>query len=226
MSEKTPVFIINYNRLALPSRMADYLAECEGVYPVIVDNGSTYPPLLEYYETAPHAVKRLEGNWCSTAIWFCGILDEYDIHERFILTDPDLILDNIPKDWLHLFHLGLDKYPWAQKAGFSLEIDDLPDTQVGRAARAHEANSWSVRLDDQFYRALIDTTFCMVRRIHDMPAVRTARPYTAKHAPWYYTSKDTIPEDELYYMNTAHPQSNFWSKRIADEFGIDKPVNR
>ena len=223
---RVPVFIINYNRLTLPARMADYIADCPGVFPVIADNGSTYPPLLEYYETTPHKVELLGGNWCSTAIFFCGLREKYDVLERYMMTDPDLTLDGIPTDWLHLFHLGLDRYPWAEKAGFSLEINDLPNTAVGRAARAHEAHSWSQRLDDQFYKALIDTTFCMVRRIHDMPAVRTARPYTAKHAPWYYTGRDTIPEDELYYMQTAHPQSNFWAKRIADEFGIDKQVNR
>lgn len=225
MAEKSPVFIINRNRLALPSRMADYLANCPGVYPVIVDNGSTYPPLLEYYETTRHAVELIGGNGCSTVVWFNQPLrDKYNILERFIITDPDLILDDIPKDWLHLLHLGLDKYPWAQKAGFSLEINDLPDTVIGRAARAHETGMWSNRLNGQFYRAIIDTTFCMVRQIHDMPAVRTARPYTAKHAPWYYTSRDSIPDDELYYMQSAEPRSNYWNKRIAQQFGIETPV--
>jgi hypothetical protein len=218
--DKSPVFIINFNRLTLPSRMADYLADCPGVYPVIVDNASTYPPLLEYYETTPHKVKRLSGNWCSTVIFFCGILEEYGITERFILTDPDLILDSIPKDFLHLLHLGLDKYPWAQKAGFSLEINDLPDTEITRAAKAHEESYWSEKLDDQFYRAQIDTTFCMVRKIHDMPAVRTARPYTAKHAPWYYTDKDTLPDDELYYLQTASSDSTYWARLMAKEFDI------
>jgi len=224
---KEPVFIINRDRLTLPSRMADYLADCDGVYPVIVDNGSTYPPLLEYYETTPHVVELTGGNGCSTVMWYnVPLREKYDISERFILTDPDLILDGVPRDFLHLLHLGLDKYSWAEKAGFSLEIDDLPNTEVGRAARAHETGMWSNRLDGQFYKAIIDTTFCMVRKIHDFPAVRTARPYTAKHAPWYYTSLDDIPPDELYYMERSHPQSNFWVKRIAAAFGFDAQVNR
>lgn len=220
MTEKSPVFIINYNRLTLPANMADYITDCPGVYPVILDNGSTYPPLLEYYETTPHEVKLLGGNWCSTAVFFCGVIEEYNVPERYMMTDPDLILDDIPKDWLHLFHLGLDRYPWAQKAGLSLEIDDLPDTKIGRAARAHETGMWANKLDDQFYRAIIDTTFCMVRKIHDFPAVRTARPYTARHAPWYYTCKDDIPADELYYTRTSEPRSNYWAKRIGEEFGV------
>lgn len=223
---QSPVFIINRDRLTIMAHMADYIADCPGTYPVIVDNGSTYPPLLEYYKTTPHKVKLLDGNGCSTVIWFCGILDEYNIHERFILTDPDLVLDSIPKDWLHLFHLGLDRYPWAQKAGFSLEINDLPNTNIGNAAKAHETSMWGHKLDGQFYKAIIDTTFCMVRKIHDFPAVRTARPYTAKHAPWYYISKADIPPDELHYMQHAEPRSNYWNKRIALQFDIATPPSR
>lgn len=47
---KTIALIINWNRLEYPKNMADWLAENGTVEPIIVDNGSTYPPLLEYYE--------------------------------------------------------------------------------------------------------------------------------------------------------------------------------
>ncbi|KKK59817.1 hypothetical protein LCGC14_3030560, partial [marine sediment metagenome] len=87
-------FIINYNRLTLPSKMADYLAGCN-VKVVIVDNNSDYPPLLEYYETTPHEVMRLDNNLGNVAVWYCGALDKYGVtpDQRYVITDPDLNID-------------------------------------------------------------------------------------------------------------------------------------
>jgi len=201
---KIKAFIINFNRLDLPRNMADYLIDCD-VEPVIVDNNSTYPPLLEYYKTCPHKVERLNSNMGNNAVFLSGVLDKYGLNEsRFIMTDPDLDLFGIPKDFLHILHLGLDRHSFATKAGFSLEINDLPDTEIKSKVLEWEAGNWSKRLDEYFISAYIDTTFALYRRCFmDFPAVRTVRPYTAKHVPWYYT-KGNIPEDELYYLNECH----------------------
>ena len=216
----TYAFIINYNRLDLPRRMADYLADCSGITPVIVDNNSTYPPLLEYYNTTPHKVERLYSNMGPCAVWTAELPQKYGVDTHYIITDPDLIIDDVPRDFLHLLQTGLDRYPWAKKAGFSLEIDDLPDTPLNRLVVNHERGAWT-KLDDQFYRAYVDTTFALVRGlIHDLIAIRTAKPYTARHAPWYYTRVEDIPADELYYIKTSHPVGNYWTKRIAESMGI------
>lgn len=198
--DKIYAFIINWNRLDLTRNMADWLADIEGIIPVIVDNNSTYPKLLEYYEHCPHKVERLQLNY---GIDFeqNKILEKYEVtQKRFIVTDPDLDLSGIPKDFLHILHLGLDKYEFACKAGFSLEINDLPNDEMKKQILAHESMAWSVKLDDMFYNAYIDTTFALWRNnIYDFPAVRTERPYTARHVPWYYT-KEYFPEDEKYYF--------------------------
>lgn len=219
----TICFINNYERLTYPSAMADYLASCN-MRVVIIDNNSTYPPLLEYYETCPHEVCRLGFNYGSAAPFHpaAGVFDKYDVHGGFVTTDPDLGIDHIPRDWLQILQEGLDKHPFACKSGFSLRIDDLPDTPVAKEAREREAGYWTHPLDGgRFYRAYIDTTFCLMRtRLHDFPSVRAAPPYVARHLPWYYTSVDQIPEDEMYYLKATKARgSTHYTDRILEMFG-------
>lgn len=203
--DKIYAFILNWNRVDLPKNMADYLADVEGIIPVIVDNNSTYPKLLEYYEHCPHIVERLQLNY-GPSLYHTGLLEKYGLsvrenNRRYIMTDPDLDLSGIPKDFLHILHLGLDRHEFATKAGFSLEIDNIPDSPMKDRIMAHEKIAWAYKLDDLFYNAKIDTTFALYRTCYeDLPAVRTDRPYTAIHIPWLYT-KDNFPEDELYYFS-------------------------
>ena len=218
-------FIINYQRLTLPSRMADYLAECNQ-HVVILDNDSDYPPLLEYYDSTPHEVLKLGFNFGSVAPWHeaAGVLEHYGLDGGYVVTDPDLQIDHIPKDWPQVLQEGLDRHDFATKCGFSLQIDDLPNTDVGQHARQVEASYWNSPLDGKrFYRAPIDTTFALVRaKIHDFAAVRTGPPYMARHIPWYYTSLDSIPEDELHYIRSTKSRgSTYWTSHIADSFGVE-----
>ena len=132
-TNKTYAFIINYNRLTLPRNIANYLMECDGIIPIIIDNNSDYPPLLEYYEKTPHKVIRLDKNWGGCVVYKCGILDDMNLNDkRFIVSDPDLDLSGIPKDFLHILHMGLDRHSFACKSGFSLEINDLLDRYIDR----------------------------------------------------------------------------------------------
>jgi len=213
-----PAFIINYNQLTLPKAMADYLADVPGLFPVIIDNASTYEPLIEFYRTCPHKVLRLDKNY-GNCVLFNPDIDVLSMvgltkQDRFIMTDPDLDLSNIPKDFMPLLHEGLDKYPQVCKAGFSLEINDLPNTELTKTVLNFELSNWTRRADDKFYFAYIDTTFCLCRRwFHDFPSVRTDRPYTARHVPWYYT-KDNMPDDAKYYVNSLTRNHSFYSREM------------
>ena len=216
--------IINYNRLTLPAKMADWLAG-HGHRVVILDNNSDYPPLLEYYDNTPHEVLKLGFNYGSAAPWHPkpAVLDRYEVQGDFIVTDPDLDVSGIPGDWLSVLKEGLAKYDFACKSGFSLRIDDLPNSEIGNMARKVESGHWKDPLaDGRFYRAYIDTTFCLCRtRLHDFPAVRAAPPYCARHVPWYYTSVLDIPDDELYYMRSTKSRgSTYWTSRIGESLGI------
>lgn len=207
-----PVFIINHDRLTLPKNMADYLAGCKDVYPIIVDNASTYEPLLEYYKTCPHKVIRLHLNFGNCVMWNTGILDEMDLHGDYIVTDPDLDLSKIPTDFIDVLREGLRRYPDIDKCGFSLEINDLPENGLKQQVLEWESGQWHNKIDEMYYRAAIDTTFALYRsRIHSFNCLRTDRPYTAKHVPWYYTN-DNIPADEMYYLTHCNETSSYGKK--------------
>jgi len=199
--------IINFNRLLLPVRLAEWVAQ-RGVEPVFIDNNSTYPPLLEYYQSCPFRVLRLVSNYGHTVLWQYPVLKTLDINERFIYTDPDLDLTDVPDDFLEVMNEGLNRYPNYSKCGLSLEINDLPDTEEGNFIRnVPEAPYWNRPLDDMYFHADTDTTFALYQYPigqYGYSAIRTNRPYTCKHIPWYYTDFDSLTDDERYYYETAN----------------------
>jgi hypothetical protein len=210
---KVPVFILNYNRLDLPRNMADYITECDGVYPIIIDNHSTYPKLIEYYKICPHEIIQMPHNAGNCAMWNTGLYLELKLNGNFIYTDPDLDLSGIPKDFLHVLQTGLDKYP-VDKCGFSLEINNLPDNEMTREVHQWEDQNWKNPLDGMYFKAAIDTTFALYRtNVHSFNCIRTNRPYTAIHKPWTYTLEN-IPEDEKYYLESTGTYFNHWTNRL------------
>lgn len=203
--------IINFNRLLLPVKLAEWVAQ-RGVEPVFIDNNSTYPPLLEYYQSCPFRVLRLVSNYGHTVLWQYPVLETLNIKERFIYTDPDLDLSGVPDDFLEVMNEGLNRYPNYSKCGLSLEINDLPDTEEGNFIRVGpEAPYWNRPLDDLYFHADTDTTFALYQYPigpYGHSAIRTNRPYTAKHIPWYYTKIEDLPDDEQYYYLTANNSSS------------------
>jgi hypothetical protein len=208
------VLIINFNRLTLPVKMADWLS-VRGCEPVFVDNNSDYLPLLQYYEKTKYNVIRLKNNYGHTVVWQPGMAHIFNPllkSDRYIVTDPDLDLTGIPDNFLKVLHKGLDKYATYDKCGFSLEINDLPDTEEGYMIKnRYERKYWLKPLDEDYYHADADTTFAMYRsdvRTYNHNAIRTNRPYTAKHVPWYYKDFDSLSEEDRYYFQSANNSSS------------------
>src|SRR5438552_4076015 len=124
-----PVLIICRDRLASLLELLSYLerADCEDIH--LVDNGSSYEPLLEYYEQTPHHVIRLEENAGPLAPWHRGLLSALGITGKFVLSDPDIVpIVECPLDAIDYFAEILDRFPRLVKAGFGLKVDDIPDT--------------------------------------------------------------------------------------------------
>jgi len=209
--------IINFNRLTLTVNTADWCAG-HGIEPIIIDNSSNYIPLLDYYNYTPYRVLRLSKNYGHKVLWDYPVLQKLGIKERFIYTDPDLDYTGIPDDFLKILNEGLDKYP-VSKCGFSLEINDLPDDAEGNFIKnGPEAPYWQKPLDDMYFDALTDTTFAMYRYplgAFSYSAVRTNRPYTARHIPWYYRDYESLPDDEKYYQKTADREISSTIKRLV-----------
>ena len=208
------VLIINYNRLTLPLNMANWLS-VRGCTPIFIDNNSDYPPLLKYYSTCPYKVVRMNKNYGHRVVWEQNILDALRINTEYIVTDPDLDLSGIPDDFLRILIEGLQKYPSVHKCGFSLEIEDVINNEEyngGKTIREWEDIFWKYPLDKMYFDAQIDTTFALYRRgirRYSYSAIRTNRPYTARHVPWYYDDMGELPEDEQYYFKTANESATF-----------------
>jgi hypothetical protein len=193
--------IIVFNRLNLPVKMADFLF-AHGISPIFIDNNSNYPPLLEYYKTTKYQVIRMDQNYGYKVVWERDILKRLNITGNYIVTDPDLDLTGIPDDFLSVLEEGLRKYPQYDKCGFSLEINDLPPTEFCPAN--YEKQFWQHPLDEKYFKAAIDTTFALYKvPFHSFNAIRTNRPYTARHMPWYYFDFEDMPVDEQYYFATT-----------------------
>ncbi len=193
--------LIVYNRLHMPVAMADFLF-AHGIDPVFVDNNSDYPPLLEYYKTTKYQVVRMDQNYGYKVVWNQGVLNMLGITGNYIVTDPDLDLSGIPDDFLSVLEEGLRRYPQYDKCGFSLEINNLPQTDFCPAG--YEKQFWQYPLDNMYFKAAIDTTFALYKvQHHSYNAIRTNRPYCCKHMPWYYFDFEDMPEDEQYYFKTC-----------------------
>jgi len=214
-----PIFIVNCNRLSYVQSTLHALSKIDQVDPIVLDNASTYPPLLEWYKVADVKIIRLANNLGPRALWNDG-RHVPRTGDYFAVTDPDLDLSRIPADFIHVLRGGLDQYPTILKCGLSLEINDLaPEHPLTKAIRARENGYWSDRHDARFFRANIATTFALYRVARPVcnygPALRSDRPYTARHLPWYVTPQTATDEDRYYWTHLAHCSTLNWSPRFA-----------
>lgn len=222
-----PVFITNRDRLGWVRDIVAAVNRLPGAVPVIVDNASTYPPLLEWYASqAECRVFRLTENKGPRAAW--SVKDEVvGDGGHYVVTDNDLDLSQLPADTMSVLRGLLDSRSDIHKAGLALRIDDLPDTEQGRLAREAESKYWdqSRRFVDpngrEMFNAALDTTFAMYRQTPAYlgqyePAIRVAGRYTARHLPWYVTPA-TIADDDRHYLANASMAGLFYSPRMANE---------
>lgn len=220
--KQIPIIINNYNRLEYPRRLIDFLTLRGYTNIYIIDNHSSYPPLLKWYEDCPHNVIRLKEN--------VGYLSfsKTNIHKMFadqyfVYTDPDVLpAEECPDDFLEHFYNLLQRYPQAVKVGFSLKIDDLPDCFADKkTVIAWESRFWEKQLEPGVYDADIDTTFALYRpnvSVGSGPRglrIRTGGNYTARHLPWYIDSAAPSEEDR-YYLSTIKTSSH-WSERTTEK---------
>src|SRR5512139_1795296 len=95
-----PIYINNRNRLTTTRRMVEYLRDVPGALPIVVDNASTYGPLLEWYQNCECEVIRMGGNIGPHAPWF--VRDLVRGAPYYVVTDADLDLADVPIDVLEV----------------------------------------------------------------------------------------------------------------------------
>jgi len=217
--KEIPIVINNRNRLTFLRQLINSL-EKKGYHNIIIlDNDSTYPPLLEYYKSCSAEVIFLNRNLGFDAL---DKIPLYKIIRKnyFVYTDPDILpVDECPDDFLKYFLDILQKYPQVQKVGFSLKIDDLPDYFKSKAQVIKwEQKFYNKRFDNNLFIAPIDTTFALHRPYATISTkgrlkmFRTGFPYLAYHLPWYNDS-DNESDEEKYYVDHVEIGTH-WSKGL------------
>src|SRR5512139_2342413 len=116
------IFICNRNLITWPKAMAELLAN-QGHEIIFADCGSTYGPLIDWYETdCPFKVHRLP-NLGGNAIFDAGLIPD---NEFFVQTDPDYDLSKVPADWPEVLMEGFERYPQHYKMGLSWDDTIVP----------------------------------------------------------------------------------------------------
>lgn len=213
-----PIIINNYNRLTTLKRLISDL-EIRGYFNLfIIDNKSTYPPLLEYYEhECTYRVFRLKKNIGFKALWKSGIWYKF-FTGYYCYTDSDLsLVQDCPEEFMQKFYDLLQKYPEVHKAGFSLKIDDLPDHYAQKEKVINwESKFYKIQKEPNVYIAPIDTTFALYRpfsrrgkRDGSDEMLRLGYPYQCHHLPWYVNS-DNPNAEEKFYINSLQKRTH-WS---------------
>lgn len=215
--KEIPIVINNYNRLEYLKLLIESL-EVRGYTNIhILDNKSTYPPLLEYYKTCKYHVILLGENLGYCALWKSNVFNKFK-HGFYVYTDSDMQIDiDCPDDFMDEFMEIMNKHFFAQKVGFGLRIDDLPDSFKNKTSVIDwEKQYWKpLGSTNRYFKAKIDTTFALYRPYCYGPSVgykemyRTNFPYVIKHLPWYVNS-DNLSEEEHYYIDSI-TQSTHWS---------------
>lgn len=220
-----PIIIISFNQRFYLEKLVSFLLKANYETIIIIDNHSTYKPLLKYLESIEDQVivYRLEENLGHLAFWM-----QQDIFKKhglgyYVVTDADIVpVEACPHDFLLHFRKLLDKAYSRTKVGFSLRIDDIPDTNPNKMkVQQWESRYWLSKVGPDVFKAEIDTTFALYRpqyqyQLKDFTkAWRTAYPMQAVHGGWYLDI-DNLTEEQQYYIKTAN-ESASWNIDIKGE---------
>ncbi len=214
-----PIFINNYNRLTTISLLINALQNRGYNNIHILDNKSTYSPLLAFYKTTNCKVHYLQKNYGYKAFWKSKLWLKY-LNSYFVYTDSDIVpLDSCPDNILEYFYTILKRHPKAHKVRFSLKINDLPNTFKDKERVIEwESKYYTREIEPNIYIAPIDTTFALYRPFSKLGEsdystliLRTGFPYQALHLPWYINNNN-LDEEETYYINSLVTKTHWSSK--------------
>jgi hypothetical protein len=190
-----PVVVICWNNLTFIKNFVNQLKKYKNPI-ILLDNNSTYEPLLNYYNEIKQELKDkitinlLDENYGHTVY----LKLKHILPKIFILSDPDLELNiNMPENFAEIFLNISNKYK-SYKVGSALSIEDhndfidCPNYTNNQSIYDWESQFWTkaIQCDNhELYEANIDTTFCLVNNNYYRNNIRIAGNFTAKHLPWY-----------------------------------------
>ncbi len=231
-----PIFILTCDRLEiLKQSMRSYCRYIDSLFEiVIVDFGSTYKPTMEFLAqleevgTEVYRMGRIDHPAGLGSANDC-IQDYFKTHlvSNYIVTDPDIALDNVKGNILEVYSHFLEIIDNIAVVGSMLRIDDIPDYYPLKEALVSGKKGLHKRLHSkrvelliykgaiiECIRAPIDTTFGMYRagtqwkRLNS--GIRVLAPYGARHLDWYI-DPDNLTPDQEYYIEHAAQTVSHWS---------------
>lgn len=205
MDIKIPIIINNRDLYTWPKKMVEKIKTLNGVGDIfIVDNGSTYEPLLDWYETKPCEIIKVD-NLGHTSPWLCGLVEK--LGTPYVLTDPDLDISNIPLDTLEYLNFILNIFSDKGKIGLALDWERVtPDLEYYN----HMRNLYypvynSPPVFPNVYNFSIDTTFALYnKKEYFIGGYSVYGDYKAGHLPWYLTKEERENDKEFSnYLNNS-----------------------
>ena len=225
--ELVPVFIPAFNNPTVLRNMVEQLRARSFSNITVLDNASTYPPMLELLDELSHhvQVRRLGENLGPKSVFTIPSLWD-SMPQVFCLTDPDLALNpDMPTDFVARLYELSERYQRG-KVGLALDISDPSslrgDDFVIRGTSYKvwdwEAQFWEKELEPAVFDAAIDTTFALYNkrffdRAEPLAALRVAGAYTCEHLPW---RRDfALPPDELGFYRSTNVHSYYLPNAIS-----------
>lgn len=229
-----PIFVISSDRLkALKESIQSYYDCIKTPFKiVIIDFGTSHEPTLKYLEHLES--KEIKVYW-NEKISYKGSLnlideviqDYFESHpaSNYVVTDPDIALDNVEGDILDVYVYLLKKLHKITVVGPMLRIDDIPDyyplkyrvLYKSLESRYHSRRTLIIPYEKKnikYVIASIDTTFGMRRTGESFWrhrwGARILAPYAARHLEWYLDPKN-LTEDQKYYIKHASRRIATWT---------------
>lgn len=223
-----PIIIINFNQVFYLKKQIDFYLERGFENIVIIDNNSSFPPLIEYYEEIRDLVKieYMEKNFGHLVFFKNKNLQKKYGKGYFVITDADIVPNkNLPTNFMNILIQKLHQYfDTVNKVGFALEISNIPNYfPYKEKVLTWENKHWESEIEKDCYLTKIDTTFALYKPnypsrfsgINFYNGLRIAGNFTAIHGGWY-KNPNQLTEEEKFYEEHASSSAS-WTKIKSDE---------
>jgi len=216
--EDIPIYIICYNNGFMVKDTVEAL-QSKFKNPLIVINNASNSPgtklILDELKKQGIKISDQENNKGHKIINEIEILhkDSY-----FIITDPDLELQNLPKNTIKILHDLSKCFDKSRKIGLALRIDEVNDI-INNEIVEWEKQFWNNRIqydNYEIYNADIDTTFHLQSPIPKMyhkyedNNIRLAGDYTIRHLPWHKSYIQKMKKENYEeYFNDKNKSSSY-----------------
>ncbi len=208
-----PIYIPTFNNPTFTRMMVEQLHTWNLRCITLVDNGSTYAPMVQLLDAMEAQCKVV---WLGSNAGPHFLLKDAATYaclpEIFCITDPDLLFQQeMPQEFL-MDLLDLTHTHKVGKAGLALDLQDkaaFKQEPYAIAGGRHRIWEWEAQFwtkpaghtsgGDPVFKADIDTTFALYNKRYFTPerfydAVRLAGRYACRHLPWY--RQNFLPEQE------------------------------